>query len=165
MLQTVEFETCDDYFFLLRSAAKAMQLGGRNSMMYFAAAVSDFFMSNTPTHKIQSANGPLTLQLQQTPKLLGELRRKWCPDVFCVSFKLETDVKILLKKAKRAISRYGMDCVVANELHSRYALVHMVKRADGGVVVLKRGEENGAEIESKIVAYLAECHADHIGRT
>lgn len=86
-------------------------------------------------HKIQSANGPLTLTLAkvgkaandgdghqeeqptvhmgprpcpfpparlvlllQVPKMLGSLRSSWCPDAMLVSFKLETDEQILLRK-------------------------------------------------------------------
>jgi hypothetical protein len=30
--------------------------------------------------------------------MLGALRRSWCPDAMLVSFKLETDEQILLKK-------------------------------------------------------------------
>jgi hypothetical protein len=30
--------------------------------------------------------------------MLGELRRRWCPQAMVVSFKLETDEQILLRK-------------------------------------------------------------------
>lgn len=101
LYETIEFESCDDYFFLLRAAAIRMQRVGPRGMMYLAAAVSDFYVRNVPQHKIQSAGGPLNLALSQTPKLLGELRDVWAPDTFCVSFKLETDRSILLLKARR----------------------------------------------------------------
>jgi phosphopantothenate---cysteine ligase (ATP) len=118
LLLSIPFTSCDDYFFALRSAAKAVSPLGPRAMLYFAAAVSDFYVASDKqaTHKIQSAGGPLTLVLDQTPKLLGVLRKDWAPSAFCVSFKLETNRKILLKKARRAISKYGMDAVVANEV-------------------------------------------------
>ncbi|GAB5359778.1 hypothetical protein AAMO2058_000571400 [Amorphochlora amoebiformis] len=160
MLKSVEFESCNDYFFLLRAASQAMQIAQKQSMMYFAAAVSDFFMEDQPTHKIQSSDGPLTLVLRQTPKLLGVLRRLWAPDVMCVSFKLETDVNILIKKAKRAIHKYGVDAVVANELKSRYTTVKIVTLTDiKEISISDRGSE---EIEEKIIDFLHNLHGSFI---
>ncbi len=52
-------------------------------------------------HKIQSADGPLELALSKVPKMLGVLRHGWAPGAFVVSFKLETDERILLKKVGR----------------------------------------------------------------
>lgn len=51
--------------------------------------------------------GGLDLHLPQTPKLLSLCRTEWAPKAFCVSFKLETDLSILIKKAKGAIQNYG----------------------------------------------------------
>ena len=34
----------------------------------------------------------------QVPKMLGTLRSTWAPQAFIVSFKLETDEQILIKK-------------------------------------------------------------------
>lgn len=53
------------------------------------------------------------------PKVLGTLRKEWCPEAFAVSFKLETDEGLLLQKAQGAIDRYGVHSVVANLLHDR----------------------------------------------
>lgn len=49
-------------------------------------------------HKIQSSEGDLTLSLRATPKCLSALKAEWCPDALIVSFKLETDQSILMKK-------------------------------------------------------------------
>ena len=43
-----------------------------------------------------------------------------CPNAFTVSFKLETDEKLLIPKALGAIKKYGIHCVVANLLQTRY---------------------------------------------
>jgi phosphopantothenate-cysteine ligase len=51
------------------------------------------------THKIQSDIGSLDIHLDGVPKMLGALR-DWAPEHFAVSFKLETDEAILLKKAR-----------------------------------------------------------------
>ena len=69
-------------------------------------------------HKIQSGalEEGLDIHLLPVVKLLGTLRKAACPSAFLVSFKLETDIEIIEKKARGALERYGMDCVVANLL-------------------------------------------------
>ncbi len=67
-------------------------------------------------HKIQSSSGGLTLQLHPVPKMLGYLSTQWCKGSFVVSFKLETDPALVIVKAKRAIEKYGVHLVVANQL-------------------------------------------------
>jgi len=90
-------------------------------MFFLAAAVSDFYVpwSKMEEHKIQSAGGALALSLQPVPKCLGRLRSEWAPRAFCVSFKLETDAALLLRKAHASIDAYAMHMVVANMLHTR----------------------------------------------
>jgi len=90
-------------------------------------------------------------------RLLGVLRSSWAPEVFCVSFKLETDLNLLIKKAQRAIAKYGMDAVVANELHSRYREVSIVQSSK--IEVLKVETSQGREIEDAIVDYLIKLHS------
>jgi phosphopantothenate---cysteine ligase (ATP) len=115
------YETLFDYLYMLRMLAVSMNPLGRNSMMYLAAAVSDFYIPSNQMaqHKIQSSSGPLNLTLERTPKLLGLIRDKWCPQVFLVSFKLETDPMILMEKARGSLTHYGINVVVANLLHNR----------------------------------------------
>ena len=105
---------------VVHRAVHVQEFGDR-VMFYLAAAVSDFYVPwpDLPEHKIQSRGGALNLQLQQVPKCLGLLRSEWAPAAFHVSFKLETDEQLLLKKSKAAITNYGMHCVVANELSTR----------------------------------------------
>ena len=38
------------------------------------------------------------VMFMQVPKMLGTLRSTWAPEAFIVSFKLETDEQILIKK-------------------------------------------------------------------
>lgn len=47
----------------------------------------------------------------------------WCPRICLISFKLETDHKILKNKSIMAINKYHVHGVIANELHSRYEKV------------------------------------------
>ena len=78
----------------------------------------------------------------------------WAPASMFVSFKLETDHDILIKKAKGSIEKYGMHCVVANELHSRYEQVFLVTAEDE--IKVTRGD--AVAIESKLVDALTSLH-------
>lgn len=52
-------------------------------------------------HKIQSASGPLNMQLAQVPKMLSVLRRDWAPSAFCISFKVScTAIMIVVEITK-----------------------------------------------------------------
>ena len=44
------------------------------------------------------ASSPLRWCWLQVPKMLGSLRHVWAPEAFLVSFKLETDEKLLISK-------------------------------------------------------------------
>ncbi len=59
-------------------------------MIFASAAVSDFFipLKDMSEHKIQSAEGPLQLTLQQVPKMLRPLCFSWAPQAFVISFKV-----------------------------------------------------------------------------
>lgn len=71
-----------------------------------------------------------------------------------VSFKLETDHDILLKKARSSIAKYGMHCVVANELHSRYEELFLVTQSEE--LKVKKGDS--PEIEEKLALALIKMH-------
>lgn len=86
----IRFTSVQEYLADLRMVAQMVHSFGRSAMFFLAAAVSDFFVpdSELPTHKIQSAEGDLTLQLKKVPKCLGILRNTWAPHAFTVSFKV-----------------------------------------------------------------------------
>ncbi|CAH1758364.1 2416_t:CDS:2 [Entrophospora sp. SA101] len=120
----IDFVTVTDYLFLLRSATQIMDKLKENAMYYLAAAVSDFFIpiQKVSQHKIQSGEGALTLKMDQVPKFLKPMVTNWAPEGFIVSFKLETDPSLLVEKARKALTRYGHQIVIANLLmthHSR----------------------------------------------
>ncbi|KVH98072.1 DNA/pantothenate metabolism flavoprotein, C-terminal [Cynara cardunculus var. scolymus] len=106
---------------------------GPSAMFYLAAAVSDFYVpwESMAMHKIQSSSGPLDMRLAQVPKMLL----------------LETDKEILLEKADKALKRYKMNAVVANELSTRKEVVILV--TDGGKVSVYR-ENDHADVESPL---------------
>ncbi|XP_044957909.1 phosphopantothenate--cysteine ligase 2-like isoform X2 [Hordeum vulgare subsp. vulgare] len=109
-------------------------------------------------HKIQSAGGPLNMQLNQVPKMLFILRNHWAPSAFCVSFKLETDPDILIQKAEAALRKYGMNVVVANELANYKDVVVMVT-SSGKTTVSRRSKED--DLEEQLIGLLVKMHSDH----
>lgn len=167
-LLTLKFEPLGQYLSYLAAIAKAVAPLGKRALMYFCAAVSDFYIprSQLAQHKIQSSTGPLTLTLPNTPKMLGCLRYTWAPQSFCVSFKLETDENLLLSKSRTAIQNYGMNVVVANELHSRKEKVMLVTAEDTTLVTNQQANGDLIEIEIPLITNLVQrhtafCNSDH----
>lgn len=130
LLHTIPFVTVNDYLWLLRDLSRIMQPLGRSGMYYLAAAVSDFFIPTTsvPEHKIQSGKGSLVIEMDQVPKVLKPMVEKWVPEGYLVSFKLETDPKLLVPKAVGALQRYGHQLVIGNDLNRRKFEVCFVER-------------------------------------
>lgn len=140
LLLELPFASVGEYLDALRAVATALGCAGLRSppLVVLAAAVSDFHVPRDalPEHKIQSAGGAggeLVLRLVPVPKALGELKRSWCPRACVVSFKLETDERLLLAKAAGAMVSYGVDAVVANLLDTRHTEVRVLQRAGVGV--------------------------------
>lgn len=136
-LLLLPFTTVNQYLWSLKSVAKL--LDSRGSLFYLAAAVSDFFVphSRMPQHKIQSrdykldgdnssddtttttADGKLIVNLDPVPKFLRRLVESWASLAMIVSFKLETDERILIHKAITALDRYNHQLVIGNLLQTR----------------------------------------------
>ncbi|EEC50480.1 predicted protein, partial [Phaeodactylum tricornutum CCAP 1055/1] len=121
-LLSISFRTVEDYLGRLQLCAESLRDAQSLVMIFLAAAVSDFYVpaEGRVEHKIQSDGEDLVLTLKPVPKVIEELRQKWCPDAFVVTFKLETDTKILKEKAARAVERYGCHMVIGNLLKSRH---------------------------------------------
>ncbi|RKP35664.1 DNA/pantothenate metabolism flavo protein [Dimargaris cristalligena] len=148
-LLMITFTTLTDYLFHLRAAAKALSVLGPRAMYYLAAAVSDFFIpaQRMVEHKIQSADGGLTLTMDQVPKFLRPL--------------LETDPNLLISKAKFALMRYGHQVVIGNLLTTRKRTVTVITKTDQFDITLTDAEltrNPPAEIEELIVARLDALH-------
>ena len=163
LLLTVEFISVFDYFAILEFTCKKLSVLKKNTLIYLAAAVSDFYMpkSEMPTHKIQSNSTGLVLELKPVPKLVGQLRSQWCPHAFIVTFKLETDSSILMEKCRKALEKYEHHVVVGNILESRAKDV-IVVQANGKVDEIhlnkcRRGDHR-AEIEQFLVEFLVNLH-------
>ncbi|KAL7526577.1 hypothetical protein ACHAWF_001829 [Thalassiosira exigua] len=153
LLLTVDFRTVDEYLRKLRLCCEALDACGSLGLVYLAAAVSDFYVPDEKKalHKIQSRDygikgesggesehdpttmqvrkdNTLTLTLYPVPKVIPSLRKRWCPDAFVVSFKLETDASILRQKAVMAMERNDVHLVIGNELATRYEKVFVLSR-------------------------------------
>ncbi|KAK0416737.1 hypothetical protein QR680_012653 [Steinernema hermaphroditum] len=138
---------------------------GPRVLIYLAAAVSDFYISHEkmPTHKIQSAEGDLQLTLTIVPKTLHRLVNSVVPRAFVVSFKLETDDSILIRKAKGAIDNYGHQLVIGNILATRKHRVVFVTPSTVTPLELTASQiASGVEIEELIVGNLQDRHQDFL---
>jgi len=85
------------------------------------------------------------------------------PNAYVVSFKLETDITLLAKKARQALDRYGHQMVIGNILDRRKTEVTLVTRsATEDIRLTKEQVESGFEIEELIIANIVSKHAAHI---
>ncbi|KAL7006117.1 Phosphopantothenate--cysteine ligase cab2 [Cystobasidiomycetes sp. EMM_F5] len=175
LLHSLPFVTVFDYLFLLRGIAHLMSERldggysvGQSGMYYLAAAVSDFFIpqQKMSEHKIQSGKGALVIEMDQVPKILRSLVQEWSAGGFIVSFKLETDRKLIVPKARVALERYGHQIVVGNDLHTRKQEVVFVQR-DSEEWLRMSDEQlaSGDEIEAEIVKRLISMHNVHISHS
>ncbi|XP_043271767.1 phosphopantothenate--cysteine ligase [Venturia canescens] len=163
-LLQIGFTTLSEYLWLLRSACQALAPIKQMAILYLAAAVSDFYVpvDEMSLHKIPS-NGPPTISLHLAPKILTPLVSLWVPKAFVVSFKLETDEKLLILKARNALINYKHNLVIANMLQNRKQQVTIVDGEKDYVISLTDEQLNkGEEIEKYIVIDLAEKHSNFI---
>eukprot|EP00879_Flechtneria_rotunda_P006545 GHRR01006878.1.p1 GENE.GHRR01006878.1~~GHRR01006878.1.p1 ORF type:complete len:343 (+),score=107.04 GHRR01006878.1:585-1613(+) len=173
LLLTVPFTTIFEYLQYLRFIGQTAQPYGYQVLFYLAAAVSDFYIPwlHLVEHKIQSADGPLALQLHKVPKMLASLRQDWAPAAIIVSFKLETDESILIKKAAEALRKYQVNAVVANLLHTRKDRVQIVlhpssataavagQAAESNQVIDIVRPQTEPIIEKQLVAHIVALHS------
>ncbi|TKA25978.1 hypothetical protein B0A50_05490 [Salinomyces thailandicus] len=204
-LLILPFVTVNEYLWMLRELAMLMQPLGSNGLFYLAAAVSDFFVpaARMVEHKIQSSedfyeaetNGEdakppaahmegksLVIDLDPVPKFLKQLVDAWAPQSMIISFKLETDPKLLAKKARYALEKYSHHLVIGNMLNTRKWEVVFVSAAGGeswirvpaerrtksamgkDLMESAQSQEPAVEIESLIVPEVAKMHVEMIER-
>lgn len=167
------FTTVNQYLWSLKSIATLMNNSG--CLFYLAAAVSDFFVpySRLPQHKIQSqeanqsmndenqssttVDGKLIVNLDPVPKFLRRLVESWATQAMIISFKLETDDKLLIKKSDQALDRYNHQLVIGNLLQTRNKEVVFVseQNRDGDWIKLSDGNQI---IEELIVQEIVKRH-------
>jgi phosphopantothenate-cysteine ligase len=160
---SIEFSQLFEYLLLLQFVSS--NSNHRETLLCLSAAVSDFYIpvGLMPADKIQSRDFTGTdvhLTLKNVPKALEYLKGVWCPDAFVLSFKLETDENILVKKSLDSIKTNKVNAVLANQLHKRYEEVHLV--TGESTVTLKR--EDGELDREKIGPYLVQLHLEYINQ-
>lgn len=167
MLLLIPFTTVHQYLFTLKLIAQELSVIGSDALFYLAAAVSDFFLpsSRIPEHKIQSQEhgGKLIVDLEPVPKFLRRLVDSWAPIAMIVSFKLETDSSILIKKARTALERYNHQLVIGNLLQTRkYEVVFVTPNDENWVKLTNEQINEKIEIESFIIPKIVNMHNDWI---
>ncbi|EMG50455.1 CAB2 Phosphopantothenate--cysteine ligase CAB2 [Candida maltosa Xu316] len=165
----IPFTTVNQYLYTLKTVSECLHVMSSKALFYLAAAVSDFFIpqSRMPTHKIQSSatkDGELVIRLAQVPKFLSRLVENWAQGAMIISFKLETDNNILIKKATSALDRYHHQLVIGNLLQTRKKEVVFVKpNGDNDWIKLNEDEIKGnVEIESKMIPAVIKVHDEWI---
>ena len=91
--------------------------------------------------------------------MLGMIKSEWCPSTYCISFKLETDLNILEKKALGAIDSYKVDLVVANELHTNKSKVIVYEGVSRQAYTIELSMFDSVnDIEEPLILYIIEKH-------
>lgn len=104
--------------------------------------------------------------MKMVPKMLSPLVKEWAPEAFVISFKLETDPRILIEKSRQALEKYRHQVVVANVLESRRTSVDVVTKDSTTTLSLSPEEvAQGVEIEEKLVSCLQGLHSAFIEGT
>ena len=107
------------HFITTEDLRKALEQTSREKAqidaVFHAAAVSDFYFSDAPAGKIPTTEGPLTLTLKPTPKLLP-LLRNWFPSAQIIGWKFEAsgDKDSAVAKASTQIENCRTDACVLN---------------------------------------------------
>ncbi|OAA55704.1 DNA/pantothenate metabolism flavoprotein [Cordyceps fumosorosea ARSEF 2679] len=124
----------------------------------------------------------LVVDLDPVPKFLENLVDGWAPEGMIVSYKLETDPALLVRKARASLDRYQHHLVIGNLLATRkweVVFVNPGRPGESWVRVGRKGgwgeaegrplradevppEEPEAEIEALIIPAVAELHDEHI---
>lgn len=101
------------------------------------------------------------MKLEPVPKLIHYIVNMWAPKAFVVTFKLETDPKLLMRKSQMALDTYKHQVVVANLLKDRKKEVIVVEKT-GPVTPIAVDDPDFEEIEAPLVAKLVAIHMDYL---
>nr|CDS26441.1 yil083c protein [Hymenolepis microstoma] len=191
-LLLVNFTTVEEYLVKLRWLCRLLSqedICQNGSLLYLAAAVSDFFVPREviPQHKLHAGDevkdertrgsfkcepdGSLTIRLAPVPKILGLIVSKWAPRTMVVSFKLETDPKVVLERAKSAMQHYGTHVVIANLLDTRKHeawIIHNLSEVSGedfqhialtSPQSISQSSNSATEIEEVLIQRVSDLHS------
>ena len=79
-----------------------------------AAAVADYRVRKPADTKIKKSKNEMTLELERTPDILGEVSQAGRPGLLVIGFAAETDN--LLTNAREKMDRKQLDIIVANDV-------------------------------------------------
>ena len=162
-LLMIPFQTVTDYMTGLQQLCSLLKPFGRSALIYACAAVSDYYIPNDELteHKIPSGQNELIIRLKPVPKLLGFIKGEYAPEAFVISFKLETDEKILEDKCVQSADKYNQDIIVGNMLKTRANQVRIFERMTKQWTTINRAE--GQEIELQMIKFLSNKHQVYRG--
>ncbi|KAM3723561.1 Phosphopantothenate--cysteine ligase [Dirofilaria immitis] len=151
-LLMISFVDVSAYLMMLEMICLRLRSLNSSLLIYLAAAVSDFYISeeNLPEHKIHSNQESLQLSLNIVPKILQKLVKDIVPKAFVVSFKLETDETILVNKARQALQNYGHQLVIGNILNTRKERVIFVSNEDKEETIYLSDEQKVEALRDEI---------------
>lgn len=153
----IDYNDIETYLELYEYISKKLSIFGKRSVIFLAAAVSDFYIpkEKISENKIQSNEEGLMIQLFPIKKEIYKIKTEWNPNSFLISFKLETDKDILFQKANKAIIKTKSDLIVANLLQTRYKVVYFISPNEKVDIIGQKGEDN---IEKEIVNEIVKRH-------
>ena len=153
----IEYNDVEEYLELYEYISKELSVFGVNSIIFLAAAVSDFYIpkDKIAENKIQSNDSELTIQLYPIKKEIYKIKTEWNQKAFLISFKLETDKNILFQKVNKAIIKTKSDLVIANLLQTRYNVVYLVGQNEKVDTIEKKEAEY---IEKNIIKEIVRRH-------
>jgi len=161
----IPFLSIFDYFYWMRVIAQQISKLGRRVMFYSAAAVSDFYVKQQAEHKIQSSKGAIAIQLDLVPKLIPLMKPLWTPDCMVVTFKLETDEKILDEKVGVHIG-YGVDMVIANILgqHTNKVIVCQANTDKCPITRSQQEQDDKVDLEKALINEISKRHDQYMAQ-
>ncbi|CAF3489455.1 unnamed protein product [Rotaria socialis] len=161
-LLLIPFQTVADYLTGLQQLCCLLKPFGRSALIYACAAVSDYYIPDDELteHKIPSGQNELIIRLKSVPKLLGAIKGEYAPNAFVISFKLETDEKILEEKCLQSADKYNQDIIIGNMLKTRTHQVRIFERMEKQWTIINRRQSNSEEkeIEYHIIEFLCNKH-------
>lgn len=118
-MNIIRVKTTEEMF----KAVRERILRGKEHVVFHAAAVADFSISNSSkkrSYKMDSRNGTKTLKLVPTAKIVDRLK-EFDKKIFLVAFKAEYDIskELLIKKAFDKLRECNGDLIVANDVSKR----------------------------------------------
>ncbi|CAF1319896.1 unnamed protein product [Rotaria magnacalcarata] len=144
-LLLIPFQTVADYLTGLQQICCLLKPFGRSALIYACAAVSDYYI---PDDELTEHN------------FIGSKGICTQPIAFVISFKLETDEKILEEKCLQSANKYNQDIIIGNMLKTRTHQVRIFERTTKQWTTINRLQSNSEEkeIEYRIIEFLCNKH-------